>query len=111
MAVAFPRDSVTTVNIIFAFVYPLPALYTLSFLSTLRARQSNSVQYEQDKLRSLNAALGPTPVSAASDEMSFPLSPPLGSSSPRAAARVEFGESGSAERRDSDLEKAEEREL
>lgn len=72
MAVVFPKDSVVTLNIIFAFTCksfgslrgivrirstltlhlsadPLPSLYALSFLSTLRAREVNSSRYEAEK--------------------------------------------------------------
>lgn len=41
LAVCFPQSDLTTVNILFTFVYPLPSLYVLTFITTLRARESS----------------------------------------------------------------------
>ncbi|KAK4704609.1 hypothetical protein P7C70_g1604, partial [Phenoliferia sp. Uapishka_3] len=42
MAVVFPMDQITTVNIVWAFVWPLPSLYAFSLISTLAARKTVS---------------------------------------------------------------------
>ncbi|KAL8279490.1 hypothetical protein RQP46_008052 [Phenoliferia psychrophenolica] len=42
LAVVFPMEDITTVNIVWAFVFPLPSLYAFSLISTLAARKTVS---------------------------------------------------------------------
>lgn len=49
VATIFPPDQISTINAVFAFNGPLPALYTISFIYTLSSRQaitSSSIKRE-----------------------------------------------------------------
>ncbi|ORY83592.1 hypothetical protein BCR35DRAFT_303482 [Leucosporidium creatinivorum] len=112
MAVVFPKDSVTTLNLIFAFTYPLPSLYALSFLSTLRAREPNSTRFQVEKD---NSRLAFPPSSSPMGERQngatlqvWSVGDPM-SRSPVVNQRIELGETlsreGSLAGRERDLEK------
>ena len=109
-AVIFPRSSITTVNISFAFVCelcresaenqaltfvrftdPLPSLYTLACLSTLRARESTSATYAADKSRSLAAFAAPS-IYAPPTSSVHKVPTTVQQSAPRMELGVELGE-------------------
>lgn len=61
--ICFAKDTVANVNVLFAFIAPLPSIYVLSFLSTLSTRGAN-LRSRTAASRSSTSGVTPGPRSA-----------------------------------------------